>query len=117
MNTSSPDFDSKLNEWLNEFAAQGGLNDTDTRLPFARLKKKYMPQVPQASEPERTEEPTPAHPNIRQAAQHFGTTPSAFRRLAKREGFKTVRIGNKDTFDLKELEAWWQAQAKVAVAV
>jgi excisionase family DNA binding protein len=40
MNTSSPDFDSKLNEWLNDFAAQGGLEDSDdTRLGY-RVKHK-----------------------------------------------------------------------------
>jgi hypothetical protein len=50
MNTSSPDFDSKLNEWLNEFAAQGGLNGTDdTRLG---LKTNGTPTPPAAFNPD-----------------------------------------------------------------
>jgi hypothetical protein len=57
---------------------------------------------------------TPAHPNVVQAARHFGTTPSAFRRLATRERFRRVRIGNKDTFDLAELNRWWENQAAKA---
>lgn len=57
---------------------------------------------------------TPAHPNVVQASRHFGTTPSAFRRLAIRERFKRVRVGNKDTYDLKEMNEWWERQAKAA---
>lgn len=57
---------------------------------------------------------TPAHPNVVQAARHFGTSPSAFRRLAIQEGFKRVRVGNKDTYDLKQMNEWWEAQAKAA---
>jgi hypothetical protein len=80
-----------------------------------RLKKKWtVPPVAEIPKSNHTHSDTPAHPNVVQAARHFGTTPSAFRRLAIRERFKRVRVGNKDTYDLKEMNEWWERQAKAA---
>jgi hypothetical protein len=79
-----------------------------------KLKKKWMQPVTPVTVMPVKECDTPAHPNVYQAARHFGTSPSAFRRLAIREGFKRVRVGNKDTFDLKEMNQWWTKQATKA---
>jgi hypothetical protein len=77
-----------------------------------RLKKKWMqPVAPTPVLPEPACD-TPAHPNVKQAARHFGTTPAAFRQLAIREGFKRVLVGKKYTYDLKEMDEWWENQAK-----
>jgi hypothetical protein len=69
------------------------------------VKRRLLPAAPVPVVPEPGCE-TPAHPNVKQAARHFGTTPAAFRQLAIREGFKRVRIGNKHTYDLKEMDEW-----------
>jgi len=80
-----------------------------------RRKKKYTdPTSITTVASSRLDCETPAHPNVAQAARHFGTSPSAFRRLAIREGFRRVRVGNKDTYDLVEMNAWWEKQAKAA---
>jgi len=57
---------------------------------------------------------TPAHPNVVQAARHFGTTPAAFRQWAHKIGATAVKIGKKYTYDLQELESLWREQAKAA---
>jgi hypothetical protein len=80
-----------------------------------RLKKKWM--QPEATPIVAVTSAThdcgiPAHPNVKQAARHFGTSPAAFRRLAIREGFKRVRVGKRDTYDLQEMNEWWQQQAR-----
>jgi len=53
----------------------------------------------------------PAHPNVVQAAHHFGTTPAAFRQWAHKIGATAVRIGKKYTYDLEELERLWRELA------
>jgi hypothetical protein len=76
------------------------------------MKRRWMqPASPVTVVPAPTCE-TPAHPNVKQAEWHFGTTPAAFRSLAIREKFKRVRVGRKDTYDLKEMDEWWETQAK-----
>jgi hypothetical protein len=81
-----------------------------------RLKKKWMsPAVPVADAPKSTTLlNTPAHPNVHQAAHHFGTTPAAFRQWAHKIGATAVRIGKKYTYDLKELEMLWRELAAKA---
>jgi hypothetical protein len=78
-----------------------------------RLKKKWM-VLPSEEVPEPVLSlDTPAHPNVVQAARHFGTTPAAFRQWAHKIEATAVRIGKKYTYDLKELESLWREQAAV----
>jgi hypothetical protein len=81
-----------------------------------RLKKKWMvPAVSVVEVPKAVAlNATPAHPNVRQAACHFGTSPASFRQWARKIGATTVRIGKKFSYDLGELERLWREQAKVA---
>jgi hypothetical protein len=79
-----------------------------------RLKKKWTTPVQEAPKPVSLPLVTPAHPNVHQAARHFGTSPASFRQWAHKIGATAVKIGKKYTYDLKELERLWREQAAKA---
>lgn len=65
----------------------------------------------------RNDAATPAHPNVVQAARHFGFLDpetrgaQAFRRWAHKVGAKAVLLGKRVAYDLKQLEELWAKHA------
>jgi hypothetical protein len=117
MNTSSPDFDSKLNEWLKGFVAQDGMDAADTRLGALQSRFKKPKCDPTLASPKHVTLGWPRWMDLETASEYCSHSVDLLREAIANKELPAVLKGKGEQrchyiLDMFDIDEWLERKKK-----